>query len=162
MNRRKFIAVSAAGAATYLFIPAGVFVQKKDKGPPIQMEIVKEFVVAGHGNFARTQEMLADKPALLNATWDWGGGDYETALGGASHVGSKEVAEFLIKNGARMDLFAAIMLGKLEIVREITSAFPEALNSKGPHGLTLVHHAKKGGKEALAVLDYLNTKGIKG
>ncbi len=31
---------------------------------------------------------VAAQPALLNAAWDWGGGDFETALAGAAHRGT--------------------------------------------------------------------------
>jgi hypothetical protein len=40
--------------------------------------------------------MLAELPTLLYATWDWGNGDFETALEGAGHVGNKEIANYLI------------------------------------------------------------------
>src|SRR4051794_15792629 len=60
---------------------------KKDKGPPIPSALVKEFVGAGHANLPRVREMLAAYPTIINGTWDWGGGDFETALGGASHMG---------------------------------------------------------------------------
>ena len=89
-----------------------------------------------HG-FRRHQALLAEHPALLNATWDWGGGDFETGLGGASHMGSRDIAEFLIGQGARMDLFTAVMLGRLDIVTPMLTAYPALLQSRGPHGLSL-------------------------
>ncbi len=161
LSRKKFLTLTVTGLA-YFATPSILSGQekKKDRGPALAGELVKEFVVAGHGNLARTREMLEEKPALLNATWDWGGGDFETALGGASHIGSREVAEYLITKGARMDIFSAIMLGQIEIVKSLVNAFPQVLQSKGPHGLTLVHHAKKGGDSAKAVLEYLNSNGL--
>ena len=59
-----------------------------------------------------TKALLAEQPSLLNATWDWGGGDFETGLGGAGHMGNREIAEFLIGQGARLDIFVATMLGR--------------------------------------------------
>jgi hypothetical protein len=79
-------------------------------------------VVAAHANLARTKEMLEPQPALVNATWDWGGGDWETGLGGASHIGSREIAEYLLGKGARMDIFCAAMLGRIEIVKAFLAA----------------------------------------
>jgi hypothetical protein len=38
---------------------------------------------------------------------------------------------------------------------------PRILNAKGPHGFTLLHHANKGGEEALEVKDYLMFLGAK-
>ncbi|HQX00881.1 MAG TPA: hypothetical protein PLQ94_02150, partial [Anaerolineales bacterium] len=58
-----------------------------DTKPALELNIVEEFVGKAHGNFDRIKEMLTQEPALVNATWDWGGGDFETALGAASHMG---------------------------------------------------------------------------
>jgi ankyrin repeat protein len=76
-----------------------------------------------------------------------GGGDFETALEGAGHMGDKDIANFLLSKGARMNIFCAAMLGRLDVVKAILSAYPELNTSKGPHGLQLLHHAAKGGAE---------------
>lgn len=76
-------------------------------------------------------------------------------------MGRKDIAEFLLSQGSRMDIFVATMLGKLDIVKAMLKAYPELIHAKGPHGLTFLHHAKKGGDEALAVLKYLETLGAK-
>ena len=126
-----------------------------DRGPALAPALVKEFVGAGHGNLARTKELLEVQPGLLNATWDWGGGDFETALGGASHMGNREIALFLLEKGARLDLFAAAMLGMVEVIRQAVEAFPGAHKSLGPHKISLLAHAKKGGPASTAVVEYL-------
>ena len=105
--------------------------------------------------------MLAESPTLLYATWDWGGGDFETALEGAGHVGNKEIANYLIELGARTNLFVLTMLGKTNLVKSYLEAFPEYLKARGPHGFTLLHHAQRGGEEAKELLDYLGSKGLK-
>lgn len=125
------------------------------KKPAIASELVQEFVNEAHGNFARVKELLEQEPALVNATWDWGGGDWETGLGAAAHMGKKDIAHHLLALGARMDIFAAAMLGKLEVVKAIAETHPEALTAPGPHGISLMTHAKKGGKDAAAVVKYL-------
>ena len=51
------------------------------------------------------------------------------------------------------------MLGRLDVVKAILSAYPELKTSKGPHGLQLLHHATKGGAEAAPVLEYLKSIG---
>lgn len=123
--------------------------------PVIEASLVQDFVGNAHGDLNRVQELLAQEPALINACWDWGGGDFETALGAASHMGRRDIACFLLDQGARLDLFAATMLGELEIVKAALTAFPEALHTPGPHGISLIAHAKAGGDEAKKVLDYL-------
>ncbi len=130
-----------------------------DKGPPLEAALVKEFVGVAHGKFERTETMLTSQPALLNATWDWGGGDFETGLGGASHMGNQEIARFLIGQGARMDIFAAAMLGELAIVQALCKAFPNIHRSLGPHKIPLIAHAKRGGPAAVEVVKFLESLG---
>jgi hypothetical protein len=121
----------------------------------LQAELVREMVAKAHGDLARVRELLALEPRLVNAAWDWGGGDWETPLGAAAHTGRRDIAEALLDAGARIDLFAAAMLGKLDVVRATLEAFPEALRVAGPHGIPLIAHAKAGGDEAAAVAAYL-------
>ena len=127
--------------------------------PALAPSIVQQFVRTAHADLAGTKAMLAEQPALLNATWDWGGGDFEMGIGGAGHMGNREIAEFLIGQGARLDIFVAAMLGKLDIVRAMLAAWPGLLQSKGPHGIPLLRHARAGGEPARAVVDYLLSLG---
>jgi hypothetical protein len=127
---------------------------------PLKTELVKEFVVAAHVNLDKTKTMLAETPALLNATWDWGGGDFEMAIGGAGHMGRRDIALFLISQGGRFDLFVAAMLGRLDVVKPMLTAFPHLADSKGPHGIPLMAHAQKGGQDAAEVAAFL--EGLKG
>ena len=125
--------------------------------PALESKLAQEFVGNAHGDLARVKELLAQEPMLINATWDWGGGDFETALGAASHMGRKDIAEFLLEHGARLDIFAATMLGKLEIVKATLDAFPDVINTPGPHGIPLITHAEMGKDDAKEVLDYLKS-----
>jgi hypothetical protein len=152
MTTRRSLLFTAGG------LPLAAAAQSvPDRGPALEAGLVKDFVIAGHGDLEKTRNLLVAQPGLLNATWDWGGGDFETALGGASHMGRRDIAEFLIEKGARMDIFAAAMLGKLEIVKAMLAAFPNLSQSPGPHKIPLIAHAKKGGEPALAVLHLLES-----
>lgn len=126
---------------------------------PIKPEFIKEFVSNAHKDLDKVKEMLASEPALLNSAWDWGSGDFETAMNAAGHMGRKDIADVLLSAGARMDVFCAAMLGKLDVVKTILTAYPNLKTSKGPHGLMLLHHAKKGGDDAKGVLEYLERIG---
>lgn len=89
-----------------------------------------------------------------------GAGDFETALGAAGHMGLKETANFLLSLGARADIFVLTMLGKTDIVKAILKDYPSLLNSKGPHGFTLLHHAEKGGKESEELVAHFQSLGL--
>jgi hypothetical protein len=123
---------------------------------PLDATLVQEFVGNAHGNMARVRELLEQEPALVNACWDWGEGDWETGLGAASHMGNRPIAEFLLSKGARMDIFAAAMLGRVEIVQAMLDAFPSMAAAPGPHGIPLIAHAKAGSDEAAQVLQLLS------
>ena len=120
---------------------------------------VEAFVGNSHGDLEKVKALLNEEPTLVNSSWDWGGGDWETGLGAAAHTGQKGIAEYLISKGARLDIFAAAMLGKTRIVREILESFPEIKNAPGPHGIPLMAHAKAGGKDAEEVVAILEESG---
>lgn len=157
--RKKFLSMSLIGSAGLLIGERLLAQDKPEKPPPVEPGLVKEFVAKSHSDLKRVKELFALQPGLLNCSWDWGGGDFETGLEAAGHVGNKEIAEFLLSNGARMNIFCAAMLGKIDIVKATLSTFPGLKSSKGPHGLQLIHHAKKGGADAIGVLQYLESIG---
>src|ERR687896_2307780 len=95
-------------------------------------ELVQEFVAKAHGDLEAVRELLASEPTLVNAAWDWGGGDWETGLGAAAHMGRRDIALFLLEQGARLDVFGAAMLGEVEIVRAVLAAHPELRDAVGP------------------------------
>jgi len=126
-----------------------------DAPPQLDPAKVQSFVANAHGDFDAVQALVAEEPRLVNAAWDWGGGDWETALGAAAHMGRRQIALYLLEHGARLDLFAAAMLGYFDIVSAVLSDFPEMHDAKGPHGIPLVEHARVGGADARAVLELL-------
>ena len=123
--------------------------------PQIDPSLVRDFVANSHGDIERVRVLLEEQPALINAAWDWGGGDWETGLGAAAHVGRKDIARLLLAHGARMDIFTAAMLGHLEIVQAMLKAAPEVREWRGPHGIPLLKHAEAGGAEAADVAEFL-------
>ncbi len=164
ITRKQFLSLAALGGTSVMLLqPVGLTSQstpaKKPKGDPLSAELVKEWVTKAHSDPARVKELFEQEPRLLNASWDWGGGDFESALEAAGHVGNREIAQFLLDNGARMNMFCAAMLGRLDIVKATLDAYPELKSSGGPHGLKLKHHALKGGEQALPVLEYLESIG---
>lgn len=160
MNRRGFVSVGLAeiGFATLAAQPAdaqsGGIRPEPKRGPRQDPDLVKSFVVAAHNdtNLERVKEFLARDPQLVLASHDWGDGDWETGLGGASHIGSRKMAQYLLSQGARIDSFCAAMLAQREVVAALIAANPSVATTKGPHGYTLLYHAAIGGDVAIAQL----------
>jgi hypothetical protein len=128
-----------------------------EKPAPIDKELVAEFVLKAHGDLDFVRQTVDREPAIVNAAWDWGGGDWETGLGAASHVGRRDIADYLLEHGARKDVFAAAMLGEVDVVRAMLEAQPDLRDARGPHGISLRAHAEAGGEQARDVLDLLQT-----
>ncbi len=157
MNRKAFITNSLAGI-TLASITPGFMYSKSIQEEPLDHKLVKEFVSAGHKDLNMVKEMLSEYPNLIYSSYDWGNGDFEEAIEGAGHVGHKEIAEYLISQGARVNLFVLTMLGKIELVQPVLETYPKLIFAKGPHGFTLLHHAKVGGQDSF--YGYLKSKGL--
>jgi hypothetical protein len=129
-----------------------------EQPPPLEPEHVRDFVAKAHGDIDGVRELLENEPALVNAAWDWGGGDWETGLGAAAHMGRRDIALFLLERGARKDVFAAAMLGEVEIVGAMLDSEPRLAAARGPHGIPLLAHAQAGGEDATAVVELLEAR----
>ena len=127
------------------------------KKPQINRLLVQDFVIYAHSDLPMTKKLLEKEPALVNAFMDWGAGDWESGLGGASHMGRRDIVSFLLEKGARIDIFCAAMMGQLDAVKAFLALQPKLIDAKGPHGFTLHFHAQVGQKQAEAVLDYLQS-----
>ncbi len=139
--------VARAGAAARLQVrPAPRSTAEPPEFPAQSIAVVRETVGAAHGNVARLRTLVGRQQTLAKATYDWGFGDWESALGGASHVGHREIAEYLIANGAQPTIFSAAMLGQLDVVKAFVAASPGIQQVRGPHSLTLLHHAAPVGR----------------
>ncbi len=127
------------------------------KKPQINRQLAQDFVIYAHSDLEMVKKLLDREPSLLNASIDWGGGDWETALGGASHMGRKEIVEHLLSRGARIDLFCATMMGQLDAVKAFLNLQPTLIDARGPHGFSLHFHAQVGGESAVETLQYLQS-----
>jgi hypothetical protein len=137
---------------------AGV-VAPADLYPAQPPDLVREMVTVAHFNLARVKELVGAHPSLAKATWDWGFGDWESALGAASHMGNRPIAEFLLSNGAHPSIFSATMLGQLDVVKAFVAAQPGVQRTAGPHSISLLAHAKAGGANARPVFEFLQSLG---
>ena len=155
LHRRRFIQSSAfglIGITTIGFSKASEFESRMKvpgnkeplfyRYPSMNDNMVSGIVGASHANIDKVRELVTARPELAGASWDWGFGDWETALGAASHVGRRDIAELLISHGARPDIFTFTMLGMVKSVQEIIETVPGIQSHHGPHGITLLQHAK--------------------
>jgi len=107
----------------------------------LSTEHIREFVIAGHGNLEKVRQMLAENPELLNVSYRWNENDTETAIQAAAQVGYANVAQFLLKQGAPLEICTAAMLGMQdEVVRRLNED-PRNAHATGAHGIPLLPHA---------------------
>ena len=123
----------------------------------INRQLAQDFVIYAHSDLEMVKKLLDREPGLLNASIDWGGGDWESALGGASHMGKKEIVEYLLSRSARIDIFCAAVMGQLDAVKAFLKLQPTLIDARGPHGFSLHFHAQVGGDSALSTLEYLQS-----
>ncbi len=169
-SRRKFLATAGLlGAGTVLIPGCGMTQKSTSTGSvadkfvvnPYEVAVVRDYVYYAHSDFEQLKTYTEKYPHLINATVDWGDGDFESAIGATGHMGNREFAQFLLDKGARADLFVLTMLGKTDLVMAWLNEFPQLLNAIGPHGFTLLHHAEVGGKQAEDLHAYLLKAGLK-
>lgn len=146
-------------------IPATALLQAQtlapETAPQLSADLVKDWIVKAHRRQIEVmKDLLEREPTLLQSSWDWGKGDFESAIQAAAHTGSRDMALFLIDRGARFDLFAAAMLGQLALFKMTVETFPAALQVRGAHGIPLLSHAIQGEAPARTVLDYLLARGV--
>src|SRR6476661_7455497 len=109
-------------------------------------ETIDQFVTAAHANRPAVEAGLAMEPSLINARSSLA----ETPLGAAAHAGNRAMAEYLLEQGATMELPAAAMLGRSAEVEAAVRADPTLANATGAHGIPILFHACIGGQYELA------------
>ena len=111
---------------------------------PLPPAVVGEFVGRSHADLAR----LGAAGRISHAD-SWGVRLGQRRLGngagGGGPLGRRDIVEFLLSKGARLDIFAAAFLGRMSLVKAFLHDNPAALHQGGPHGISLLDHAKKGG-----------------
>ena len=156
MNRKHFI--QRGLLATGVIALAPVKSLSQETSDLFDPEEIREFVFAAHKSLEETRKIIEAKPLLLNCTNQAKKGDFETALGGAAHMGRKDIADLLVGRGARQDIFTYTFMGHTSLVKQLIEGQPSLLRAPGPHGFTLLHHAKVGKHNAFA--DWLKSQGL--
>src|SRR5215472_7477999 len=115
----------------------------------VSQELVEPFVLAAHGNFAKVQELYEQHPAVLNVPW---AKFDETALQASSHMGNREIAQYLLSKGAPLNICAAAMLGMQAEVAAFLARDRSLANARGAHGIPLLFHAAMSGQTEITEL----------
>lgn len=113
-----------------------------DRYPAIELSVASEVVGVSHFNLDRLKQLVDPRPELSRAIWDWGFGDWESAIDAASHVGRKDIVDYLVGKGAVPTIFTYALLGEFNIVKSMISIYPGVQKNTGPHGISLFQHAK--------------------
>ncbi len=112
--------------------------------PNIDPKIVSEVVGKSHFNLERVKELVDARPELARSVWEWRFGDFESAIGAASHVGRRDIVMYLMSKGARPSIFTFAMLGAYEAVKSMIEFSPGIQSKMGPHGISVLDHAYYG------------------
>lgn len=162
-SRRSFIVSGSVGVAGAAILPtslasASIKESSKNKREAPESTLVRDFVGACHARIDTVRDMLKEHPDLAKSAWDWGFGDYETAIGACSHTGRKDIIELLLAHGARPTIFTLATLDKHAAVRGFIDSMPNARNIEGPHSISLYRHAQAG--NAKRVMQFLEREGL--
>ncbi len=105
-------------------------------------EEANQFILECHFDPAAVASKLAANPALARAYNPVLG---ESALAAAGHMGRADIAELLLASGAELELAAAAMLGRREVVKEALEMDPKLAHLGGAHNIPLAFHAALSG-----------------
>lgn len=112
----------------------------------LSQDTINEFVIAAHHDLPQVKKMLAEQPALLNENAEW----IETPIQAAAHVGNRQITEYLLDQGAPLDICTAAMLGRADDVRSILADEPEESAATGSHNIPVMFFAAIGGHVDIA------------
>ncbi|GJQ34885.1 MAG: hypothetical protein JETCAE01_08950 [Anaerolineaceae bacterium] len=112
---------------------------------PREIKPLQEFVIAAHGSspsdLDKVKQLLAEYPEFLNQGYEWDPTDIETALQAAAHMGQPAIAEYLLSQGAPLDICSAAMLGRSDAVQQFLAQDPTQIHAVGAHTIPLLTHA---------------------
>ncbi len=119
----------------------------------LSQDQIDEFVVAAHSDLDKVRTMLAEQPQLLNENASW----VETAIGAAAHTGNTAIVNFLIAQGAPIDICTAAMLGDADGVAAFLDDEPAMIGATGAHDLPLIYYPVVGNQ--MPILQMLVERG---
>jgi ankyrin repeat protein len=80
------------------------------------------------------QKALAEHPDLLNENAEW----IETPIQAASHVYNRPIIDYLLDQGAPLDICTAAVLGRIDDVRAMLADDPGLYEAVGAHNIPVM------------------------
>jgi ankyrin repeat protein len=110
--------------------------QPNDAAQALSQDAINAFVIVSHYDLEKVQAQLAENPALLNENAEW----LETPIQAAAHVGRRDIAEFLLAQGAPLDICTAAMLGRFDEIKAMLTDDPDMIDDVGAHHIPLLYY----------------------
>ena len=104
----------------------------------ITQKEANKFIGICHMNLKTVRQKVEENRAIVNV---YNPKVNETALGASGHVGNRPIAEYLLENGAELELVTAAMLGMKAKVAEWLTGDATLAASGGAHGISVAFHA---------------------
>lgn len=112
----------------------------------LDQALIDELVVASHHDLDKVQQLLAQNPEMLDENASW----METPIQAAAHVGNRTIAEYLLDQGALLDICTAAMLGYEDEVEAFVEENPLLVGATGAHDIPLMFYPAISGNIAIA------------
>lgn len=100
-------------------------------------ETINAFVIAAHHDYDKVRAVLAESPGLLNESAEW----FETPIQAAAHTRQRAIAEFLLAQGAPLELTTAAMLNQIDDARAMLDEDADMIDDTGAHNIPLMYFA---------------------
>ena len=120
--------------------------QPDDPAVSLSQDLINQMVTVSHYDLEKVQELLSQEPRLLNENAEW----IETPIQAAAHVGRRDIADFLLAQGAPLDICTASMLGRFDDVQAMLTDDPDMIDDVGAHNIPLLYFPVIGGHAAIA------------
>jgi hypothetical protein len=117
-------------------------------------EQMRAIVLPAHFDLDEVKRQVEADPRLVHVRYKQFD---EAPIEAASHVGNRDIAEYLLGRGARFKIHCAVMLGMYESTVAFLDASPELVTRPGAHNLPLMYHAAHGGD--IRILELLQQRG---
>lgn len=95
-------------------------------------------VLASHGNLAMVQELLPQRPEMVNEPGIGPAFGGERPLDAAAHTHNRAIAELLLEHGAEHNLYSAVFMGEFDLVSQMLKEHPEQVKQPGIHGIPVL------------------------